>query len=40
MFGYEELIPDEFHPKAEIAYPAKLPGDPPVKELYEIKHRC
>ena len=40
MLGYEDCIPKDAYPKAEIAFAAKKPGDPPVKELFEIKERC
>jgi hypothetical protein len=38
--GYEGLIPEKAYPKVEIAYPPKRAGEPPVKELYELKGRC
>jgi hypothetical protein len=38
--GYENLISENVFPKAEIVYPPARAGEPPVKELYELKHRC
>ena len=40
MLGYEDCIPKDAYPKAEIAFAPKKPGDAPVKELFEIKERC
>jgi hypothetical protein len=40
MLGYEDCIPKDAYPKAEITFAPKKPGDAPVKELYEIKERC
>jgi hypothetical protein len=38
--GYEGTIPKGACPVAEVTYPPAKPGDPPVKEKYEIKERC
>lgn len=38
--AYEEVIPESAFPMAKIAYPAAVSGEPPVIELYELKHRC
>jgi hypothetical protein len=38
--GYENLMPEGSNPTAEITYPLKNPDDTPVKELFELKHRC
>ena len=38
--GYEEFIPEKFNPIVEITYLPKKPGDPPVRERYELKERC
>ena len=38
--AYEGVVPKEAHPRAEIVYPPRRPGEPPVRELYELKHRC
>jgi hypothetical protein len=38
--GYENLIPDTAYPKVEIVYPPRNPGEPPVREHYELKGRC
>jgi hypothetical protein len=40
FIGYEELIPDGLYPKVEITYPPEQSGEPSLKELYELKHRC
>lgn len=37
--GYEELIPEKAHPTVTITYPTK-PGQPPLREHYELKRRC
>ncbi len=36
MLAYEETIPRGAHPKVE----ARWPGDPPARELFELKKRC
>src|SRR5262249_3095814 len=36
---YEVIFPNTAYPKVEISFPARKPGEPPVRELYEIKHR-
>jgi hypothetical protein len=38
--AYEGLVPEQAHPRAEIVYPPRRPGEKPVRELYELKHRC
>jgi len=40
MLGYEGTIPEGAKPVAEITFPAAKPGDPLVKERFEIKGRC
>jgi hypothetical protein len=40
MIAYEDTIPAAAVPKVEIAFPAARAGDPPVRELYELKQRC
>lgn len=40
MLAYEDCIPADAYPKAEITFAPKKPGDAPVKDLYEIKERC
>ena len=40
MLGYEDTVPKDAKPVAEITYQPAKPGDPPVKEKYEIKERC
>jgi hypothetical protein len=37
---YEGMIPENSYPTVEITYPPKQPGEPPVKERYELKRRC
>ncbi len=36
MLAYEETIPKEASPKVEVRWP----GEPPVRELFELKERC
>jgi hypothetical protein len=36
MLDYDETIPQDAHPTVEVQWP----GDPPVKELFELKKRC
>ncbi len=38
--AYEGAVPPAIYPRAEIAFPAQKPGDPPVKKIYELKGRC
>jgi hypothetical protein len=38
--AYEGLIPEKAHPRAEIVYPPRRPGEEPARELHELKHRC
>ncbi len=40
MIAYQDTIPKEAKPIAEISFPAARPGDPPIKEKFEIKGRC
>jgi hypothetical protein len=40
MLGYEDCIPKDAYPKAEITFQPQKAGDAPVKELFEIKERC
>jgi hypothetical protein len=37
---YDGVIPEKIYPTLDITYPPKRPGDPPVREHYEIKRRC
>jgi hypothetical protein len=39
-FAYEGVVPEKVHPRAVIVYQPQRPGEPPVRELYELKHRC
>jgi hypothetical protein len=38
--GYDGVIPEKVYPSAELTYPAARNGEPPVRELYELKARC
>jgi len=38
--AYNNLIPEGLNPRLEITCPPHTPGDAPVKEPYELKHRC
>lgn len=40
MLAYEDCIPKDAYPKAEVTFAPKKSGDAPVKELYELKERC
>jgi hypothetical protein len=37
---YEGVIPPAGYARLEFAFPAKTPGEPPVKMVYELKGRC
>jgi hypothetical protein len=37
---YEGVIPDKSYPIVEITYPGRKPGEPPIREKYELKERC
>lgn len=37
---YENVIPTDVFPTLDVVYPPKRPGDPPLREHYELKHRC
>jgi hypothetical protein len=38
--SYEGLVPEKAHATVEIAYPPRRPGEKPLRERYELKHRC
>lgn len=38
--NYDGVVPEKAYPKVEITYPPIRPGEPPLKELYELKERC
>jgi hypothetical protein len=38
--GYEGVVPPGVFPKAEITFPPQKPGAPPLRAIYELKHRC
>ena len=40
MLAYMDTIPEDAKPVAEVTYPPVKPGDPPLKEKFEIKERC
>jgi hypothetical protein len=40
MLGYEETIPAKAVPKVECVWPGTRKGDPPVRQLFELKERC
>jgi hypothetical protein len=37
--SYENMVPEKLFPRVEIIFPPR-PGEPPLKELYELKERC
>jgi hypothetical protein len=37
---YPDTIPNDVYPQAEITFPAKLPGQEPIKGKYTLKERC
>jgi hypothetical protein len=37
---YENVIPTNVYPTVEISYPAKQPGEPPIRARYVLKKRC
>lgn len=39
-FAYQGVVPPDVYPTVEIAYAARVAGEAPVKELYELKGRC
>ncbi len=40
MLAYAGTIPEDARPMAEVTYQPVKPGDPPLKEKFEIKERC
>ena len=38
--GYEKLVPEDVFPTIEITYPPFSADSPPLRETYELKHRC
>jgi hypothetical protein len=38
--AYEKLVPTTAFPTAEITFPPKAAGEPPIKQLFELKERC
>jgi hypothetical protein len=37
---YDGVIPRTAYPKLEVTYPPVRPGEPPLRELYELRGRC
>jgi hypothetical protein len=37
---YEGVIPEKLYPTIEVVYPARAPGELPVRDRYELKRRC
>jgi hypothetical protein len=37
---YPNTIPNDAYPEAEITFPAKAPGQEPIKRKYTLKQRC
>jgi hypothetical protein len=37
---YPNTIPNDVYPEAEITFPAKSPGQEPIKRKYTLKERC
>ena len=37
---YPDTIPADAYPEAEIAFPAKGPGQDPIRRKYTLKERC
>lgn len=37
---YQGAIPDSVYPVLDFAFPAKRPGEPPIRRRYELKQRC
>jgi hypothetical protein len=40
MLGYEDTIPREVKPVAELSLPSANPGAPPLKERWVVRDRC
>ncbi len=40
FLDYGGVIPAGAYPTVEVTYPPKEPGEPPVRERYELKQRC
>ena len=40
MLGYEETIPAKAIPRLDCVWPAARKGEPPVRQLLELKERC
>lgn len=37
---YEGVIPETAYPTLQVSYPPKRPGEPRVRERYQLKRRC
>jgi RNA polymerase sigma factor (sigma-70 family) len=40
FIDYGGVIPENRFPTVEVTYPPNKPGDPPIRERYELKRRC
>jgi hypothetical protein len=40
FIAYEGVIPKNLFPTVEVTYPPRRPGEPPIRERYELKRRC
>jgi hypothetical protein len=40
MLSYEDTVPKDAKPMAELSLPSAKPGAPPLKEKWELKDRC
>jgi hypothetical protein len=40
MSSHEQGVAKDAHPVAEVEFPGKRPGDPPVKRTFLLKERC
>ncbi len=38
--NYENVIPTDKYPTLDVVYSSKHPGEPPLREHYELKRRC
>jgi hypothetical protein len=37
---YENIVPADKYPTLDVVYPSKRAGDEPLREHFELKHRC
>jgi hypothetical protein len=38
--SYENILPETAFPTLDVTYPVARPGEPPVRQRYELKQRC